>query len=189
MKISIVVIAISLVWLISEIILGRIKRSGVEDSKGLDRSSLRILHLTITASVITGVFLGVRGIGFIKVENHWISILGLVLLLSGLVIRWTAIFTLRRYFTVDVSILKNHQIIDKGIYKHLRHPSYAGSLLCFLGLGLSFSNWLSTLVIFVPNFSAFLYRIRVEEKALIQAFGDKYISYSKVTYRLIPGIW
>jgi protein-S-isoprenylcysteine O-methyltransferase Ste14 len=110
-------------------------------------------------------------------------------MLLGLIIRWTAILTLRKYFTVDVSILEDHKIVKKGIYKYIRHPSYAGSLVSFLGLGLAFSNWLSSVVIIVPILTAFIYRIQVEEKALIQAFGEEYLDYSNTTKRLIPKIY
>lgn len=88
-----------------------------------------------------------------------------------------------------MTVEKNQKIIQKGLYKFLRHPSYTGSLLSFLGLGLSFSNWLSTIIIFVPIFFVFTYRIKIEEKALINNFGDKYINYSKSTKRLIPLIY
>ncbi|MCJ7498442.1 MAG: isoprenylcysteine carboxylmethyltransferase family protein, partial [candidate division Zixibacteria bacterium] len=161
--------------------MARVKHSKTEDSKGLDKSSLRFLWTTIIICVFIGVFLGVWRIGwrigYIPVK--FISLTGLVLIVLGLIVRWTAILTLKKYFTVDVSIQSNHKIIDKGIYKFIRHPAYAGSLLSFLGLGLVFSNWLSTLVIFIPILIAFIYRIRVEEKALIQAFGEEYINYSK----------
>jgi len=110
-------------------------------------------------------------------------------MLLGLLIRWTAILTLRKYFTVDVSILPGHQIVKKGLYKYIRHPAYAGSLVSFLGLGLAFSNWLSSIVIVVPILTAFIYRIQVEEQALIQAFGDEYLDYSNTTKRLIPKIY
>jgi protein-S-isoprenylcysteine O-methyltransferase Ste14 len=187
MKISLVFIFISLIWILSEIILARAKLSRAADSKELDKSSLRFLWMTIIVSIVIGVFLGLSGIGFIPVK--FLSMIGLILIVLGLILRWTAIFTLKRYFTVNVAILSNHKIVDKGIYKAIRHPAYAGSLLSFLGLGLSFSNWLSTLVIFVPIFIAFIYRIQVEEKALVQAFGDEYINYSKATKRLIPKIY
>jgi len=191
MNISIIFIFISLVWIISEVVLARVKHSKTEDSKELDKSSLRFLWITIIICIFIGVFLGVWRIGwrigYIPVK--FISLIGLVLIILGLIVRWTAILTLKKYFTVDVSIQSNHKIIDKGIYKIIRHPAYAGSLLSFLGLGLAFSNWLSTLVIFIPILVAFIYRIRVEEKALIQAFGGEYINYSKVTKRLIPMIY
>lgn len=140
-------------------------------------------------SISVGVFLGIQSIGYIRVGTHFISILGLLLIVFGLAIRWIAILTLRRLFTVDVSILRNHQIIRHGIYKFVRHPAYAGSLLSFLGLGLSFANWVSTLVIFVPILVAFMRRIRLEERVLINAFGDEYINYCKTAKRLIPGIY
>jgi protein-S-isoprenylcysteine O-methyltransferase Ste14 len=187
MNLSLIFLLISLVWIISEVILARVKHSKTEDSKGLDKSSLRFLWTTIIICVFIGVFLGVWRIGYIPVK--FISLIGLVLIVLGLIVRWTAILTLKKYFTVDVSIQSNHKIIDKGIYKFIRHPAYAGSLLSFLGLGLAFSNWVSTLVIFMPVLIAFIYRIRVEEKALIQAFGGEYINYSKVTKRLIPMIY
>ena len=189
MNISIILIFISLVWLLSEIGLARIKHSRTKDSKELDKSSLRFLWMTIIASIFIGIFIGMRGIGFITVKSHFISEVGLFLIVLGLIVRWTAILTLKKYFTVNVSIQSNHKIIDKGIYKLIRHPAYAGSLLSFLGLGLAFSNWLSTLVIFIPILIAFIYRIRVEEKALVQAFGGEYTNYSKTTKRLIPKIY
>ncbi|HVP36392.1 MAG TPA: isoprenylcysteine carboxylmethyltransferase family protein [Terriglobales bacterium] len=189
MSISIIIIVVSAFWIISEIILSFAKRSEAKNSSGLDKSSLTFLWVIIIPSVFIGVFLGVRGIGLIRIRHNLLSILGIVLILLGLVIRWIAIITLGRYFTTNVSILPGHQIVKKGIYKYVRHPSYAGGLVSFLGLGLVFSNWLSIIVIVVPILIAYIYRIRVEEKALIQTFGNEYLEYSKATKRLIPGIY
>ncbi len=189
MNIGIIIFSISIVWIFSEVILARVKRSHTKDSKESDKSSLRFLWISISISTSIGIFLGVQGIGFILVEHHFISILGIFLIVLGLIIRWIAIVTLKKYFTVNVTIFENHQIIKKGIYGFIRHPAYAGSLLSFLGLGLSFSNWLSTVIIFIPILVAFTYRIQVEEKALIEAFGEEYLNYSKLTKRLIPKIY
>jgi protein-S-isoprenylcysteine O-methyltransferase Ste14 len=56
-------------------------------------------------------------------------------------------------------------------------------------LGLFYADIFSLAVIFLPICAAFLFRIRVEEKALIDAFGDDYVRYCKSTRRLIPGIF
>ncbi|HEX9916588.1 MAG TPA: isoprenylcysteine carboxylmethyltransferase family protein [candidate division Zixibacteria bacterium] len=189
MNFYIIIILISFVWILSEVILARITHSKTKTSKDLDKSSLRFLWLTIIICVFIGVFLGIRGIGFISKNALFISSLGLILIVLGLVVRWTAILTLKKYFTVNVSILSDHRIVDKGIYKIIRHPAYAGSLLSFLGLGLSFSNWLSTLIIFTPVLVVFIYRMRIEEKALVGFFGEKYTIYCKTTKRLIPKIY
>jgi protein-S-isoprenylcysteine O-methyltransferase Ste14 len=57
------------------------------------------------------------------------------------------------------------------------------------GLGLAFSNWLSILIIFAPTLAAAFYRMHVEEKALVQAFGNDYLDYVKNTNRLIPKVY
>ena len=108
---------------------------------------------------------------------------------SLFVVRWLAIISLKHQFTVDISITRNHQLVTKGIYRFVRHPAYAGSLLSFFGLGLFFANYLSILIIFIPICAAFLYRIRVEEKALLDNFGEEYANYCASTKRLIPEIF
>ena len=47
---------------------------------------------------------------------------------------------------------------------------YAG----FLGLGLAFRNWLSLAVLMIAGLAALAYRIRVEERALVDHFGEHY---------------
>jgi protein-S-isoprenylcysteine O-methyltransferase Ste14 len=104
-------------------------------------------------------------------------------------LRLTAIISLGRFFTVNVAIREGHTIKQDGMYKYVRHPSYAASLLSFLGFGISLNNWVSLLVVFVPVTIAFLYRIKVEEAMLSAGLGDAYTAYKKRTYRLLPGIY
>jgi protein-S-isoprenylcysteine O-methyltransferase Ste14 len=121
--------------------------------------------------------IGLQHTGRFPTQSAVIATTGILMITLGLVLRWIAIFSLGRQFTVDVAITQGHQLIRTGIYKVLRHPSYAGSLLSFLGLGLAFSNYLSVVVIFVPICAAFLYRIHIEEKTLVATFGDEYLNY------------
>jgi protein-S-isoprenylcysteine O-methyltransferase Ste14 len=179
---------VSLIWFISEVSLSLLKRSST-GSKNLDRSSLRILWITIFISINTGVFLAMSGIGRLNFYARETYFIGLFFVLTGLLLRWIAIFQLRKYFTVNVSIREDHQLIQKGLYRYLRHPSYSGSLLSFLGLALVFNNWLTFLIIFLPILFAFLYRISVEEAELQKSFGKNYLAYAQGTKKLIPGIY
>lgn len=188
MNFEITIIVVSVLWLGSEIILSRTKRSQSTDMR-YDGSSLRVLWVTICFAVNCGVVVSFQRIGYFGKGSRIFPIAGLVFIVCGLIIRWLAIFSLKHQFTVDVSITKDHRIISKGVYRFVRHPAYAGSLLSFFGLGLFFANYLSMLVIFVPICSAFLYRIHVEEKTLIGAFGDEYLNYCRSTRRLIPGVF
>jgi protein-S-isoprenylcysteine O-methyltransferase Ste14 len=188
MNIRTVIFIVSLVWIISEIVLARLKHSDTAGTKQ-DKFSLRILWATIILGIVIGNLLAIYRVGTIPTGSYYIAISGLVLIVVGLVVRWIAILTLWKYFTVDVSIASDHRLVSSGLYKVVRHPAYTGSLLSFLGLGLVFSNWLTLLVIFVPITVAFVYRIKVEEKALVEFFGDRYVRYCATTKRLIPGIY
>jgi protein-S-isoprenylcysteine O-methyltransferase Ste14 len=164
------------------------KHSG-ESSSRHDKFSLRILWAVITISIVAGVYLARSGVGFVVAGARIMPLLGIVLIVVGLAVRWAAIFTLRSYFTVDVAITKHHKVVMTGLYRFIRHPAYLGSLLSFLGLAISFSNWLAALVIFIPITSAFVYRIRAEEEALETFLGDAYRRYRSSTKRLIPGVF
>ena len=115
--------------------------------------------------------------------------LGIALFAAGLALRWYAIVHLGRFFTVNVSIAADHRLIDTGPYRIVRHPSYTGALMAFLGLGLCIANWASLLSLLVPICLVFLRRIHVEEAVLLQALGDQYRDYMRRTKRLIPALY
>jgi len=188
MNLGLIMITVSILWIGSEIILARTKHSQSTDMR-CDKSSLRILWITIAFAVNVGILFSFQRIGHFGNGSRIFPIAGLILIVCGLLVRWLAIFSLKGQFTVDVSIIKDHRIVRKGIYRFVRHPAYAGSLLSFLGLALCFSNYLSMLIIFVPICLAFLYRIHIEEGALIDTFGSEYLDYCASTKRLIPGIF
>jgi protein-S-isoprenylcysteine O-methyltransferase Ste14 len=113
----------------------------------------------------------------------------IVLIFIGLAVRALAIFTLGKSFSANVAIRDSQKIYRGGLYRFLRHPSYLGLILIFLAIGLHSRNWLCLAIAFLPTTAALLYRIHIEEAALRNAFAEDYASYSKVTKRLIPGIY
>ena len=114
---------------------------------------------------------------------------GLVLMIIGIVIRFIAIRTLGQFFTVNLNLADNHQLIKTGLYKFIRHPAYTGSLLSALGLAISLNNLISLFVIFIPIFFVFIYRINIEENLMQSRFGNEYNEYKNKTKRLIPFIF
>jgi protein-S-isoprenylcysteine O-methyltransferase Ste14 len=118
-----------------------------------------------------------------------IPYLGLFLIAVGMIFRFISIWTLGRLFTVDVTIRDDHKIQKDGVYRLIRHPSYSGSILSFIGFGISLNNWISLIVISIPVIFAMLNRIKIEERLLIDQFGIEYIGYMKRTYCLIPWIY
>ena len=165
-----------------------LRRFKVRPLKDWDRNSAKIWDIANAIEPV-GMILGFTSIGRIHTGTKLIGSVGLALLLGGIVIRWSAVLTLGKYFTGTVLIKHDHRLIRSGLYKHLRHPAYTGALVAHLGLGLSFSNWFTIVLSSAPYVMAALYRIHVEERALGEAFGDEYLNYSRSTKRLIPKIF
>jgi protein-S-isoprenylcysteine O-methyltransferase Ste14 len=114
---------------------------------------------------------------------------GLTVLLAGLVLRGWSFKALGQYFTHVVMVRDDQPVIATGPYRVLRHPSYAGVILAILGVGLASANWAGlvgvTLLIAIP----LLWRIHIEESALMTTLGDRYRAYAAQHKRLVPLVW
>ncbi len=117
------------------------------------------------------------------------SWIGLVLMWSGIGLRFWSFQTLGRYFTFTVQTSQDQPVISAGPYRVIRHPSYAGVLVTFVGLGLVIGNWASLVILTVATSCGLIYRIMVEERALSRDLGGRYQSYAENRKRLIPFIW
>ncbi len=175
-------------YALSEAGLLWLKRSGKKTADA-DRGSLSLMWVVISVSMAAAfscanalpqLALGAAG--------SW-RLAGVVVFVAGVGVRWYAILCLGRFFTVNVAIATDHQLIEAGPYRWLRHPSYTGALLAFLGLGLCFDNWVSLAALLVPVSVVFWWRMRIEEAALLGTFGERYRDYMRRTRRLIPFIY
>lgn len=151
-----------------------------------DAGSLIWLNITIYASVAMAVFLAFTNTGFFPYVRKVLARVGLLLIITSLFWGWSAILTLKKYFPVDIALHQGQQLIQAGLYKYIRHPSYLGSLVTFSGVGIALGNWLSLFLLLLPITIAFLKRIAIEENVLTEAFGDQYRNYCKRTWRLLP---
>ncbi|MFI5283414.1 MAG: methyltransferase family protein [Candidatus Dormibacterales bacterium] len=80
-------------------------------------------------------------------------------------------------------------VVHSGPYRFVRHPSYTAILIMLLGVGLELANWASLAVLLAGGLMGLLYRVRVEEHALIEALGEPYSGYVRHTKRFIPFIF
>jgi protein-S-isoprenylcysteine O-methyltransferase len=180
---------LGLIYLVSEVLLTLTRRSRSKTGTKQDRSTLGMIWLVITVSVMAGVFVAQNFRAGALPHGRMFASVGVVLFVAGLILRWWAIITLGRFFTVDVTIEKDHDLVERGPFLIVRHPSYSGVLLAFVGLGLSTGNWAALLVILIPIGAAFIRRMNVEEDALSRALGPRYAEYMKRTKRLVPFVY
>lgn len=172
----------------SEIALSIFKRSKGSVVR-IDRGSLRRLWMTILASVVVAVLAPSRLPAAHSKLLETLYPVGLVLFALGLALRWWAIVHLGRFFTVDVAIAADHRVVDTGPYRRIRHPSYSGAILAFVGYGMCLCNWASLAAVTVPVTLAFIVRIGVEEAALRASLGAPYSEYAGRTRRLVPFLY
>lgn len=152
-----------------------------------DRFSLMLIMIGNFVALIVGIGLAYSAIGSIR--SVPLQITGLLVMVIGIAVRSTAIAQLGRFHTPNVAIRADHQLMKAGLYRYVRHPSYLGALIAFLGFSLGLGNWLSLAVIMGVSICIYLYRMQEEEAALSAAFGDAYRAYCQTTKRLIPGLF
>lgn len=180
--------AVVVLFPVSEIALARVKRANLQTARLEDRGSMRLLWLAITIGVTLAIAAQWVPLARLPGSTRLLRLLALSLMLAGLSIRWIAIFTLGRLFTVNVAIQADHSIVETGPYRFVRHPSYSGLLIAFVGLGVFFANWLSILGLLVPIALAVLNRVVTEERALLSSLGPPYAAYCARTNRFIPRV-
>jgi protein-S-isoprenylcysteine O-methyltransferase Ste14 len=173
---------------ISEVAFLLLMRARARVARRDDRGSLGILWLAIGLGIAVAVASTQVRLAEIRAPLAPVRLAALCFLASGLAIRWTAMLTLGRQFTVDVAVRHDHALVQRGLYRLVRHPSYSGLLLAFVGTGLLYDNWLSLAGLMLPIVLAVLNRIAKEERALLAAFGAPYAAYCARTKRLVPGL-
>lgn len=111
----------------------------------------------------------------------WISRLGLLLVITGELLRKVAMITAASNFTHQVQSYKrsSHKLVTHGVYSLSRHPSYAGWFYWSVGSQLLLCNPVCFVGFVVATWVFFQDRILDEEMLLLQFFGQEYEDYRK----------
>jgi len=179
---------ILILWILSEIvgtaIIPRIRRGGAVIEKSNRVSNLLVL-MTIIFSIGLANYFATKNIAMLP---SWSFYPGIILMISGIILRQWSMALLGKFFSGTIGTQKGQVVVKKGPYKYIRHPSYTGALLIFIGLGLAFQSWGAVFILILLFSVAYGYRMHVEEKTLISELGEEYIEYKKSTKKLIPYI-
>ncbi len=118
-------------------------------------------------------------------HNNLVGNIGLSLCIFGLFIACWSRYKLGKNWSLSVQKKENHELIDTGLYRIVRHPIYTGLLLMFIGNALIVGDYRGILAVIIVIVS-FWIKLLKEETLLIDHFGQKYIDYRKRTKALIP---
>jgi len=167
-------------WVVWELALQR--RTGAPDRTRLGEV------VTTTAGAV--LIFPASGLGPRLPGPSWLPVVvGMVLLAAGWAFRAWAVRTLGRWFKVTVVVEPGQQVVDRGPYRLIRHPSYTGMLVALLGMGIALDSWASVAVAVGLPLLGILRRIGEEEETLLRELGTPYRDYARRTWRLVPGVW
>ena len=122
------------------------------------------------------------------IDGDAVRYFGLFLFFAGSLLRLAAVFVLGRRFSGLVAIQPDHQLKTDGLYRYVRHPSYAGLIASMIGLVLIFRSAIG-LIFVILLFLFLVSRMNDEERFLEAHFGEEYRDYRLKTRRLVPLIY
>jgi protein-S-isoprenylcysteine O-methyltransferase Ste14 len=181
---------VTLAWLVFEVqLVSRDRRKGVAGTKQSHGESL-LLMLAMAAGLGAALNISsLESLSFPGGKTFTVFFSGLGIMLLGFGLRLWAIRTLGKFFRTTLQVDQGQQVVNRGPYRLVRHPSYAGALLICAGLGIALQNWLSLASAVLLPLMVYVYRIGAEEKMLIDALGQEYLRYREHTKKLIPWVW
>ncbi|RLP25353.1 protein-S-isoprenylcysteine O-methyltransferase [Mesorhizobium sp. YM1C-6-2] len=119
----------------------------------------------------------------------WAIAAGIAVFVFGLWVFRRAHKDLGRNWSVTLEIRDQHKFVSRGLYRFVRHPMYASFLLVGLAQALLLPNWVAGMSGLIGFAVLFLMRVNVEERMMLDNFGDEYRAYCGTTKRIIPYIY
>jgi len=178
-----------LLWIGAEIKLARKNRVDDKSVSESEERSQRVLWLTVLTGLVFALIFKTLAWTPMPLDYLPRQLIALLLFAVGLGLRYSAVGMLGRFFTTNVSIQHEHELIIAGPYRWVRHPAYTGLLIALAAAGLAMGDVIAMLLLIVPSFFAFVFRIGIEESLLNKKFGAAYGEYSKTTWKLLPWLY
>jgi protein-S-isoprenylcysteine O-methyltransferase Ste14 len=175
---------LALVWIVSAL---RTKRTIQSQS-----SAAQLLYTAILAVGVCLIFVKQSGIPWLDLQlfpvTVPIALAGLLAVLMGVAFSVWARFLLGDNWSNRVTVKENHTLVRRGPYRIVRHPIYSGILFGMLGSALQRGGIRCFAGVLICGFSFWL-KARVEERFMVQNFGEAYLQYRHNVKALAPFIF
>jgi protein-S-isoprenylcysteine O-methyltransferase Ste14 len=176
--------ALLLVWVVSAL---RTKRTIQSQS-----SAWQLLYTAILVAGVYLIFAKQSGIPWLDRQlfpvTVPIALAGLLAVLMGVAFSIWARLMLGDNWSNRVTVKENHTLVRRGPYRIVRHPIYSGILLGMLGSAIQRGGIRCFAGVLVCGFSFWL-KTRVEERFMVQSFGEEYLQYRHQVKALAPFIF
>jgi protein-S-isoprenylcysteine O-methyltransferase Ste14 len=116
----------------------------------------------------------------------WRAILGALFAAFGVALTWSAVHHLGKQWRFDAGLNADHELVQSGAYRIVRHPIYA-SMLCMLLMVIAWlgtwPGWPIGLVLFIAGTEI---RVRIEDKLLTERFGERFTIWRRAVAAYVP---
>jgi protein-S-isoprenylcysteine O-methyltransferase Ste14 len=160
---------------------------GAAPAMSTESKTSRTIHVVLVNLALVMEFLPIRGLGRLLPVSSVIMAIGHLIEASGIALAVWARRHLGRYWSGEIAIKVEHQLIRSGPYSWLRHPIYTGILTMYSGIAIVTGGWLAFVGLALAV-AAYGRKIRLEERNLNVAFGSDYEAYRSETWALFPGL-
>jgi protein-S-isoprenylcysteine O-methyltransferase Ste14 len=161
---------------------------GSGTAERVESRSSRLTHVSLVAVSFFLLFepfrLGPFGLSILP-EGPAFDFLGTSLAALGLSLAIWARLHLGRNWSGTVAIRSEQRLVQSGPYALVRHPIYAALLMAVVGTAIAIGK-LGAVIALPILFFAYWRKLRIEESALVEAFGDEYESYRRRVGALLP---
>ena len=179
---SIVVFASWALFAVTWFIAALFVKRTVERSWSFGRSSMIVVLAVGYWIARNRQLIGARQLWTPTPSIEWLAA---AVVLVGLWVTLWARFALGRNWSGTVTFKQDHELIERGPYRYVRHPIYTGILFAILGTGLCFGK-LRDFIVLLVVLGAFWIKLKIEESLMCQQFPDTYPKYRQGTKALIP---
>ncbi|MDH3458564.1 MAG: isoprenylcysteine carboxylmethyltransferase family protein [Gemmatimonadota bacterium] len=161
------------------------RTQGASDSK-----SLQVILLGQSVAFVASFPLGwVSALQFAPAHRAAAFYAGVATLVAGSLLRRHCWRMLGSSFTGDVRAHAGQEVVSRGAYRILRHPSYTAGIMLNTGVGIALGSWASAALLAVASVAVYMYRMAVEERMLLAAIGEPYRQFMRTRKRLIPFVY
>ena len=155
-----------------------------------NRWDVTLLLLTIVGFWMPVIWVSSSVFAFADYTLHLGSLVaGVVCYAGGLALFQRSHADLGTNWSVTLQVRENHRLITRGVYRRVRHPMYTALFLYAAGQTLVVPNWIAGPSYLIALALLCTYRVGVEERMMLDEFGDDYAAYVTTTNRFIPGLW
>jgi protein-S-isoprenylcysteine O-methyltransferase Ste14 len=127
-----------------------------------------------------------QGKFWLNPPETWRIALSILFLLLSALLSWTAVRALGRHLRFDAALRDDHQLVQSGPYRILRHPIYTSMLCLLLGTGFMVTPPLLFLIAIVLFLIGSEIRVRIEDHLLATRFGNQFHIYQHTVSAYIP---